>query len=142
MEYPDDTTMRIFHETIYCHIYCLPKGELKKELMRGLRRKCRQRYLRRYLHDRKSRIPDAISIDERPKEVNSRQVPGHWEGDLVMGKERKSAIGTLAERTTRPTLLVPLNARMRPASALLLQKRSSAYLRVMSRYYSFKGEAG
>lgn len=108
LEYPDDTTMRISHETIYCHIYCLPKGELKKELMRGLRRKRRQRYLRRYLHDRKSRISDAISIDERPKEANSRQVPGHWEGDLVMGKERKSAIGTLVERTTRLTLMVPL----------------------------------
>jgi len=108
LEYPQDTAMRISHETIYCHIYCLPKGELKKELMRGLRRKRRQRYLRRYLHDRKSRIPDAISIDERPKEANSRQVPGHWEGDLLMGKELKSAIGTLVERTTRLTLLAPL----------------------------------
>lgn len=111
LEYPLDTTMRVSHETIYCHIYCLPKGELKKELMRGLRRKRRQRYLRRYLHDRKSRISEAISIDERPKEAASRQVPGHWEGDLVMGKERKSAIGTLVERTARLTLLVPLSAK-------------------------------
>jgi transposase, IS30 family len=111
LEYPDDTTMRISHETIYCHIYCLPKGELKKELMRGLRRKRRQRYLRRDLHDRKSRLVDAVSIDERPEEAASRQVPGHWEGDLLMGKERKSAIGTLVERTTRLTLLVPLGAK-------------------------------
>jgi len=111
LEYPDDTNMRISHETIYCYIYCLPKGELKKELMRGLRRKRRSRYLRRDLHDRKSRIVDAVSIDERPKEASSRQVPGHWEGDLVMGKERKSAIGTLVERTTRLTLLVPLSAK-------------------------------
>jgi IS30 family transposase len=111
LEYPQDTTMRISHETIYCHIYCLPKGELKKELMRGLRRKRRQRYLRRYLHDRKSRIPDAVSIDERPREADSRQIPGHWEGDLLVGKERKTAIGTLVERTTRLTLLAPLAAK-------------------------------
>jgi IS30 family transposase len=110
-EYPQDTSMRVSHETIYFHIYCLPKGELKKELARGLRRKRRQRYLRRYLHDRKSRIVDAVSIDERPKEALSRQVPGHWEGDLLMGKERKSAIGTLVERSARLTLLVPLVAK-------------------------------
>lgn len=110
-EYPQDTSMRISHETIYFHIYCLPKGELKKELARGLRRKRRQRYLRRYLHDRKSRIVDAVSIDERPKEALSREVPGHWEGDLLMGKERKSAIGTLVERSARLTLLVPLAAK-------------------------------
>lgn len=111
LEYPLDTAMRVSHETIYCHIYCLPKGELKKELMRGLRRKRRLRYARRSLHDRRSRIADAISIDERPKEALSRQVPGHWEGDLLMGKERQSAIGTLVERTTRLTLLVPLGSK-------------------------------
>jgi len=111
LEYPKDTTMRISHETIYRHIYCLPKGELKTELMRGLRRKRRLRQPRRYSHDRKQKIVDAVSIDERPKEADSRAVPGHWEGDLLIGKERQSAIGTLVERTTRLTLLVPLPAK-------------------------------
>jgi len=111
LEYPDNITMRVSHETIYRHVYCLPKGELKAELMRGLRRRRRLRLPRRYSHDRKQRTVDAISIDERPKEADSRAVPGHWEGDLLMGKERQSAIGTLVERTTRLTLLVPLSGK-------------------------------
>jgi len=111
LEYPKNTDMRISHETIYRHIYCLPKGELKAELMRGLRRRRRLRQPRKYSHDRKQRIVDAVSIDERPKEADSRAVPGHWEGDLLMGKERQSAIGTLVERTTRLTLLSSLPAK-------------------------------
>lgn len=111
LEYPEDNEMRISHETIYRHIYCLPKGELKAELMRGLRRRRRLRQPRKYSHDRKQRIVDAVSIEERPKEAESRAVPGHWEGDLLIGKERQSAIGTLVERTTRLTLLVPLSAK-------------------------------
>ena len=111
LEYPKNIDMRLSHETIYRHLYCLAKGELKAELMRGLRRKRRLRQPRKYNHDRKQRILDAISIDERPKEADSRAVPGHWEGDLLMGKERQSAIGTLVERTTRLTLLVQLSAK-------------------------------
>ncbi len=114
LEYPEDTKMRISHETIYRHIYCLPKGELKAELMRGLRHRRRLRQPRKYSHDRKQRIVDAVSIDERPKEAESRAVPGHWEGDLLIGKERQSAIGTLVERSTRLTLLVPLSAKDAP----------------------------
>jgi len=111
LEYPEDTSMRVSHETIYRHIYCLPKGELKAELMRGLRRQRKLRQQRKYIHDRKQRILGAVSIDERPKEANSRAVPGHWEGDLLMGKERQSAIGTLVERTTRLTVLAPLQSK-------------------------------
>lgn len=108
LDYADDNNMRISHETIYQHIYCLPKGELKKELMRGLRHRRRIRQPRKYAHDRKRRIEDIISISERPKEAEGRIVPGHWEGDLIIGKNRSSALGTLVERTTRLTLLVPL----------------------------------
>lgn len=110
-EYPDDITMRISHETIYQHLYCLPKGELKKELMRGLRREQKKRLSRSARYYRRQRIHDIISISERPKEVADRIVPGHWEGDLIMGKARTSALGTLVERTTRLTLLVPLTAK-------------------------------
>lgn len=108
MDYADDMTMRISHEAIYQYLYCLPKGELKKDLMRGLRRKRKRRLSRQSVHDRRQRIPDLISISERPEEIKDRTVPGHWEGDLIIGKRINSALGTLVERTTRLTLLVPL----------------------------------
>jgi len=110
-EYPQDTAMRISHETIYQHLYCLPRGELKQELMRGLRQERKMRQPRAYAHYRRQRIQDIISISERPKEAKGRRVPGHWEGDLIVGKEHKSALGSLVERTTRLTLLVPLKAK-------------------------------
>lgn len=108
LEYCEDTTMRISHETIYQHLYCLPRGELKKELMRGLRQERKMRQPRAYAYYRRQKIRDIVSISERPKEAEGRIVPGHWEGDLVMGKNRESALGSLVERTTRLTLLVPL----------------------------------
>jgi IS30 family transposase len=112
LEYPKDTTMRISRETIYQHLYCLPRGELKKELMRNLRQERKFRQPRADLYAKRQRIQDIISIAERPKEVEGRIVPGHWEGDLVMGsKASNSAIGTLVERTTRLTLLVPLKTK-------------------------------
>lgn len=108
LDYPNNKDMRVSHEAIYQHLYCLPKGELKKELIKGLRQEKKRRISRKNLHYRKQRIQDLISISERPKEVEGRIVPGHWEGDLVMGKNRSSAVGTLVERTTRLTLLAPL----------------------------------
>lgn len=107
-EYPHDKSMRISHETIYTHLYCLPKGELKRELMRGLRQERKLRQPRKYAHYRRQRIQDIVSIHERPPEVEDRIVPGHWEGDLIVGTGHASAMGTLVERTTRLTLLVPL----------------------------------
>ena len=108
LDYAQDMTMRISHEAIYQHLYCLPRGKLKKELMKGLRQNRKRRLSRQAVHDRRQRIPDIISISERPKEVEGRIVPGHWEGDLIVGKQHTSALGTLVERTTRLTLLVPL----------------------------------
>lgn len=105
-EYGQD--MQVSHETIYQHLYCLPRGELKKELMAGLRLKRKRRLSRAAIHARRPGIQDIISISERPAEAIGRTVPGHWEGDLIIGKDRKSAIGTLVERTTRLTLIVPL----------------------------------
>jgi transposase, IS30 family len=112
LEYPNNMTMRISHETIYQHLYCLPRGELKKELMKGLRHERKFRQPRKYAHYKRQRIQDIISISERPEEVKDRIVPGHWEGDLIMGtKKSNTALGTLVERTTRLTLLVPLKAK-------------------------------
>ncbi len=112
MTYPLDTNMRISHEAIYQYVYVLPRGSLKKELLSCLRQ---ERKWRRKKGGRKGKqeetrgkITDMLSIEERPAEVADRTVPGHWEGDLIMGKYKRTALGTLVERTTRYTLLVPL----------------------------------
>lgn len=109
-EYPDDTTMRISHEAIYRYIYVLPRGELRKILVKALRQEHRYRRKRKRgnTEEKRGRIADMLSIEERPVEVALRSVPGHWEGDLIVGLHRKTALGTLVERTTRYTLLVPL----------------------------------
>lgn len=110
--YPTDMTMRISHEAIYQYLYCLPRGELRRELMKGLRQERKQRLPRANTgYKRRSKITDLISISERPEETKDRTIPGHWEGDLIVGKGNKSALGTLVERTTRLTLLVPLHAK-------------------------------
>lgn len=111
-DYPQDTTMRISHESIYTYIYCLPRGGLRKELITCLRQERKLRQNRKRSHDKRGSITNAISISERPAEVADRTIPGHWEGDLVMGsKASNSAIGTLVERTTRYLLLVALTGR-------------------------------
>jgi len=108
--YPDEPTMRISHESIYTYLYVLPCGALKRELARYLRR--RHRFRRPHKIRLSSRpIQDLISIDERPRDVADRTVPGHWEGDLLVGHANASALGTLVERTTRFTVLVPLKAK-------------------------------
>ena len=106
--YPLDMSMRASHETIYTYLYCLPRGTLRKELMSHLRRDRTERQKRGTVHKMRRMIPDMVSISERPPEVEHRTIPGHWEGDLIVGKGHKSAIGTLVERTTRTVILVPL----------------------------------
>ena len=109
VDYPTDMTMQISHESIYTYIYCLPRGELKKELMKGLRQERKFRHNRKAIHQQRGVIQDFISISERPLETLSRTIPGHWEGDLIVGKDGLSAIGTLVERMTRYLLIVPLD---------------------------------
>lgn len=110
--YAGEASMQISHEAIYQAIYVLPRGTLRSELIGCLRRSHRHRRRRRYLrNDRRGSIPDLVSIHERPEEVESRGIPGHWEGDLVVGKHHTSAIGTLVERTSRKVLLCKLRGR-------------------------------
>jgi len=111
LQYPGDKSMQISHESIYTYLYILPKGELKKELISYLRQKKRLRKNRKGVTDQRGVIPNMISIEERPEEVAERTIPGHWEGDLLMGKDHKSALGSLVERTTRTVILVPLKAK-------------------------------
>jgi IS30 family transposase len=100
VEFPDDPGMRVSHETIYQSLYVYPRGELKRELQACLRsgRGTRQRRGRREM---RGKIIGAVPIGQRPAEVAGRLVPGHHEGDLVMGsKASNSAVGTIVERTT------------------------------------------
>jgi IS30 family transposase len=108
--YPDDPAMRISHEAIYTYLYVLPRGAFKRELARYRRRRHRFRRPRKVRLSSRP-VQDIISIDERPAEVADRTVPGHWEGDLLVGHANASALGTLVARTTRFTLLVPLKAK-------------------------------
>ena len=110
-DFPDDKAMRIATETIYFYIYVHAKPELKAALIEQLRQKRKYRGNVRRGKDKRTTIADKISIEERPEEVKGRLIPGHWEGDLIMGKDRQSAIGTLNERTTRSVILVHLKAR-------------------------------
>src|SRR5512147_587670 len=109
--YPDDPTMRISHEAIYTYLYVLPSGALKRELARYLRRRHRFRRPHKVRLCSRPIGQDLVSLEERPAEVADRTVPGHWEGDLLVGHANASALGTLVERTTRFTLLVPLTAK-------------------------------
>jgi IS30 family transposase len=110
-KFPLDKTMQISIESIYFHIYLHAKPELRKVLISQLRQKRKIRGNTRRGADKRTTIQDPVRIDERPEEVLGRQIPGHWEGDLVMGKDRASAIGTLVERTTRTIIIVPLKKR-------------------------------
>lgn len=113
LEYPNDMTMRVSHETIYTYVFCLARGGLKKELKAALRQHKYSRGRRppRGTSHKDSNIPDLVSIEERPKEVEDRIIPGHWEGDLIIGKGNHSALGTLVERTTRTVILVQIDSK-------------------------------
>lgn len=114
-EYPQDTTMRISHEAMYQYIYVLPRGSLKRELVQALRQERKHRRKnggrKHQAAETRGKIAHMLSIEERPVEVANRTVPGHWEGDLILGKYKRTALGTLVERTTRTTILVPLKAK-------------------------------
>jgi len=112
-EYPDDRTMRLSHEAIYRYIYVLPRGALKTTFIQALRqaRAYRRKRKSRDHEETRGKIVEMLSIKERPHEVADRTLPGHWEGDLILGKHQRTALGTLVERTTRYTILVPLKAK-------------------------------
>jgi IS30 family transposase len=107
LDYPDNPEMRVSHETIYQSLYVQGRGELRRELARCLRSGRTQRKSQGTLNLR-GHITDMVMISERPAEVQDRAVPGHWEGDLIIGKDNASAVGTLVERSTRLTLLLHL----------------------------------
>ena len=114
--HPKGHPYRVSTETIYRCIYAQPVGELRKELIANLRQGRRKRVPRSQGQDRRGHIPDQLSIHLRPPDVEDRQFPGHWEGDLIKGEGNASAVGTLVERTSRLLILVKL-PHPKPASA-------------------------
>ena len=114
--YPKGHGYRVSTETIYNCIYAQPVGELKRELVACLRHTHNKRVPRSKGQDRRGQIPDMLSIHVRPPEIEDRQFPGHWEGDLIKGEGNASAVGTLVERTSRLVMLIKL-PHPKPASA-------------------------
>jgi IS30 family transposase len=108
LDYPDDERMRISHEAIYQALFVQDRGALRRELTACLRTGRAVRKPQRRTDGRRERIMDKVMITDRPAEVADQAVPGHWEGDLIIGANSGSAIGTLVERTTRFTMLLHL----------------------------------
>ena len=107
--YPDDMRKHLSTETIYAALYVLPRGALRQELLTALRQARQVRRPRSRGTDRRGQLPNITPIADRPAEVASRTVPGHWEGDLIKGARNGSAVGTLVERTTRLVLLARMD---------------------------------
>jgi IS30 family transposase len=112
VQFPDDETMRISHETIYRSLFIQARGVLKKELIKHLRTNRVMRRSKKASPDGQPRgqIVDAVSIRERPAEIEDRAIPGHWEGDLLSGA-KNTHIATLVERTSRYTMLVKVDGK-------------------------------
>lgn len=108
VDFADDLELRVSHETIYRELYVQGRGALRRDLHQRLRTGRAVRKPRRQTGQRRGKIPNMTMIADRPPEVADRAVPGHWEGDLIVGAQSKSAIGTLVERATSFTMLLHL----------------------------------
>ena len=124
IQYPDDESMRVSHETIYRSLFIQARGVLKKELLGHLRskRRIRRSQHARIFKDARGQIVDAVSIRQRPAEIEDRAIPGHWEGDLI-GGTKNSHIATLVERHSRFTALVKVRSKDTAAVVAALSRQ-------------------
>ena len=123
LEYPNDTIMSISHESIYRYIYLTPQARLNKKLIKLLVHHKSRRRKPKKRRGTGSKILNQVSIDDRPKHIELRNEIGHWEGDLVIGKNHKSAIGTIVERKSRYTLIIKLKAKNANEVAKMFSKK-------------------
>ena len=123
IDYPNNDLMSISHEAIYRHIYTRPQASLNKKLIKLLTRKKTRRWAIKNKRGKGSKIRNQVSIDNRPKHIELRNEVGHWEGDLIIGKGQKSAIGTIVERKSRYTLIVKLKSRKADEVAKMFAKK-------------------
>jgi len=121
--YPNDPIMSISYEAIYKHIYTRPQASLNKKLIKLLVRKKTRRRPNKKRRGGGSKIINQVTIDLRPKHIELREEVGHWEGDLVIGKGQKSAIGTIVERKSRYTLIIKLKSRKSDEIAKMFSKK-------------------
>jgi IS30 family transposase len=122
IEHAQDPEMRVSHETIYLSLYVQGRGALRKELHQALRTGRALRRPKRQLPSGRGVIPNMVMISERPAEVEDRAVPGHWEGDLILGSA-KTCIGTLVERSTRYVMLMKLEKNTAEQVRLAMSKK-------------------
>lgn len=121
--YPNDPIMSISHEAIYRHIYTRPQASLNKKLIKLLVRKKTKRRPPKKRRGTGSKIVNQVSIDNRPRHIEDRIEIGHWEGDLIIGKNHKSAIGTIVERKSRYTIIIKLNSKKADEVAKMFSKK-------------------
>jgi transposase, IS30 family len=129
--------VRLSHETIYNSLYAMPRGQLRSSVLQLMRRRHHVRRPQRgNKGPRKPPIPDMVLIDQRPSEVDKRLIPGHWEGDLIIGKANRSQVGVLVERTTLFLALVKLDSPrpdyVAPAFAQILNRFQSQLRRSLT----------
>ncbi len=109
-EYPREMSMHISAETIYDYVFIRARGTLRDDLMASLRRPRVHRKGRQKSPTLQGKLPNILSIDERPEGVLTRRIPGHWESDLIVGKEHRSALISLVERKFRYTILIRITS--------------------------------
>ena len=122
-DYPNDPMMSISHESIYRYIYTHPQASLNKKLIKLLVRKKTRRRPPKKIRGTGSKIINQVSIDNRPKHIELREETGHWEGDLMIGKNHKSAIGTIVERKSRYTIIIKLKSKKADEVAKMFSKK-------------------
>jgi IS30 family transposase len=137
LDFPNDPIMSISHESIYRYIYTHPQASLNKKLIKLLVRKKTRRRPPKKRRGTGSKIINQVSIDNRPKHIELREEIGHWEGDLMIGKNHKSAIGTIVERKSRYTIIVKLESKKSDEVAKMFSKKLNQLQKIFKKTMTY-----